>query len=353
MMNFAGSDLTVAEEITQYLGYIKDPRYLRTSAAMDSRPVVFIFNSADFGSAAEPAGAELVALNASAIAAGLPPLYFIGQVFSASQQAQVSFPVDGFSTYGLGPAGGSEPFSAHAKREAALWDSMSSKGQTVIPTFTPFWDSRPQNAGCCKVSQADRRPCPWCGECGTHAVTNETECALGGAHSQLPAPGEAAAQMRKMLKWVGNNQQASDVGLGLLSAWNENLEGHFVMPSWTPDGDNATLLEELGTVLRPGESGADTPAVIMVGAGRLKTDENSDDGGFRSAAGPGGYTPGWAPTYDMKLSTVIQPCNKDQLMSKGKNWPTIRSFGLIDIDWSNRYGVRLLCPSVLCMHAVC
>jgi hypothetical protein len=33
----------------------------------------------------------------------------------------------------------------------------------------------------------------------------------------------------------------------------------------------------------------------------------------------------------MKLSTVIQPCNEGQLMSNGKNWPTIRSFGLIDI----------------------
>jgi len=56
------------------------------------------------------------------------------------------------------------------------------------------------------------------------------------------------------------------------------------------------------------------------------------DGGSRAAAaGPGGYTPGWTPTYDMQLSTVIQPCSKDKLMSNGKNWPTIRSFGLIDI----------------------
>jgi hypothetical protein len=50
---------------------------------------------------------------------------------------------------------------------------------------------------------------------------------------------------------------------------------------------------------------------------------------------PGGFVPGWAPTYDMKLSTVIQPCDNNELMSSGPNWPTIRSFGLIDIDWSN------------------
>jgi hypothetical protein len=42
--------------VAQYLEYIKDPRYLRTSAALGRRPVVFIFNSAAFGSADEPAG---------------------------------------------------------------------------------------------------------------------------------------------------------------------------------------------------------------------------------------------------------------------------------------------------------
>ena len=155
--------------------------------------------------------------------------------------------------YGLGGAGtpGGEPFSAHNKREAALWDSMSSNGKTIVPTFTPFWDERPQNAGCCAENVADRRPCPWCGECGTGEIKNATECRLSGAHSQLPAPGEAAAAMQKMLDWIGRNKQASDLGLGLLSAWNENLEGHFVIPHYTPDGPNATLLEDIGTVLKP------------------------------------------------------------------------------------------------------
>ena len=95
----SGSNLTVEEEIAQYVGYLKDDRYLRTSAAHGSRPVVFIFNSAAFGSATEPAGAELVALNASAQAAGLPPIFFVGQVFSAGSMSKVTFPVDGFSTY--------------------------------------------------------------------------------------------------------------------------------------------------------------------------------------------------------------------------------------------------------------
>ena len=29
------------------------------------------------------------------------------------------------------------------------------------------------------------------------------------------------------------------------------------------------------------------------------------------------------------------PCDNNELMSSGPNWPTIRSYGLIDIDWSN------------------
>ena len=37
----------------------------------------------------------------------------------------------------------------------------------------------------------------------------------------------------------------------------------------------------------------------------------------------------------MTLSTVIMPCDNNELMSKGPNWPTIRKFGLIDIDVSS------------------
>jgi hypothetical protein len=46
-------------------------------------------------------------------------------------------------------------------------------------------------------------------------------------------------------------------------------------------------------------------------------------------------TPKWTPTYNMSLSTVIMPCNYQELMSDGPFWPTIREFGLISIDWSN------------------
>ena len=52
------SALTVAEEVAQFVGYMRDPRYLRTPAAHGGRPVVYIFNCAAFGSAAAPAGAD-------------------------------------------------------------------------------------------------------------------------------------------------------------------------------------------------------------------------------------------------------------------------------------------------------
>ena len=47
------------------------------------------------------------------------------------------------------------------------------------------------------------------------------------------------------------------------------------------------------------------------------------------------FTPKWTPTYNMSESTVIMPCNYNELMSNGPMWPTIREFGLISIDWSN------------------
>ena len=45
--------------------------------------------------------------------------------------------------------------------------------------------------------------------------------------------------------------------------------------------------------------------------------------------------PKWPPTYNMSLSTIIMPCDNKELMSNGPNWPVIRGFGVIDIDWSN------------------
>jgi hypothetical protein len=85
-----------------------------------------------------------------------------------------------------------------------------------------------------------------CGECGKGEVKNATACRLGGSFNDWPAAGEAAAQMKAMLAWIAQNDQASAVGLGLLSAWNENVEGHFVVPHWTKDGPNTTLLTDRG-----------------------------------------------------------------------------------------------------------
>ena len=48
-----------------------------------------------------------------------------------------------------------------------------------------------------------------------------------------------------------------------------------------------------------------------------------------------GLVPTWEPTFNMALSTTVMPCNNAELMSSGPNWPTIRGYGLIDIDWSN------------------
>ena len=41
-------------------------------------------------------------------------------------------------------------------------------------------------------------------------------------------------------------------------------------------------------------------------------------------------TPKWVPTYNMSESTVVMPCNYNELMSSGSMWPTIREFGQID-----------------------
>ena len=41
--------------------------------------------------------------------------------------------------------------------------------------------------------------------------------------------------------------------------------------------------------------------------------------------------PRWEPTFNMSLSTIIMPCEYDKFITD----PTIRKFGVVDLDWSN------------------
>eukprot|EP01052_Picozoa_sp_SAG31_P037497 SAG31_NODE_4852_length_2905_cov_3.033143_1_plen_204_part_00 len=43
------------------------------------------------------------------------------------------------------------------------------------------------------------------------------------------------------------------------------------------------------------------------------------------------WLPGWAPTYNMSLSTIMQPCNYSGYM----DLDFASKFGLVDIDWAN------------------
>jgi hypothetical protein len=46
---------------------------------------------------------------------------------------------------------------------------------------------------------------------------------------------------------------------------------------------------------------------------------------------PAPWLPGWEPTYNMSLSTIMQPCNYSGYLE-----PEFASkFGLVDIDWAN------------------
>jgi hypothetical protein len=50
----------------------------------------------------------------------------------------------------------------------------------------------------------------------------------------------------------------------------------------------------------------------------------------RSNEGAQGLFPLWPATYDMRDSTVIQPCNKTGYLD-----PSFAEYGLVSIDWSN------------------
>ena len=56
--------------------------------------------------------------------------------------------------------------------------------------------------------------------------------------------------MVAFLKANANNGVAP-LQLGLIGAWNENLEGHYAMPTWTASGQaNTSILDEISAAIK-------------------------------------------------------------------------------------------------------
>ena len=61
---------------------------------------------------------------------------------------------------------------------------------------------------------------------------------------------------------------------------------------------------------------------------RAKSDDSEVPAGSPHKPHP---LPRWAPTFNMSLSTIIMPCDSHKFITD----PTIRKFGVVDLDWSN------------------
>jgi hypothetical protein len=218
------------EKVRLYAAHFARAEYL---LVLGNRPLVFLFDVYEtaWGNATRPWSdwaTSLEMLAAASLAAGLGRPYIALQTWSASEgHAQLSAInaaagttlVAALSSYALGGAtDAGTPFSAFAAAGVAFWDALLGTGADVIPPVAAGWDQRPRV----------ETPPPWVPK-------------PDPAYVVMPTPAELSAFVAAGVEWLSRHRNATPARVGLVSAWNEYDEGHFIGAVLPEYGGNARL----------------------------------------------------------------------------------------------------------------
>jgi hypothetical protein len=335
-----------AGPMSLWLDYVQDESYL--TVGPDKRPVIHIFGLHAVKSAE-------VFRNFSALVEaklGVAP-YWAGM--ADPSMANQTVPVDAVSEYTLFPRTNGQPYASLVEAEEAKWQLMARSGLHAIPTVTPNMDPRPMY----ELPNGTYSACGWC-NCnpsdwmdGCHLPLGTGGCHTGNCSTpehwaQPPLPGETARHTANMVAFLLANSAngVSPFGLGMIGAWNENLEGHWCVPTWTPTGAaNTTVLDEIAAGIRAG-----TVRVASVSTQQQsshKTDDDDDGGGGRQST-LRSYTPRsyWrfenASDFTVDEMAVQRLENWEGIGARGHEarvWHAQQDGGLVG-GWVNSTGVR-------------
>ena len=208
-----GGNETIAQEAARYVSYFQKTSYHKV---LEGRPLLFVLGtgSANF----KPALAELEKQTTAAL--GVRP-YVVLMKPNQWPQAQ-ALGMDAVSAYSVqtnGAKAAGAPFnSSIAAPEAASWANAADQGGKIIPSITPGWDPSPR----------EYIDLPW-GDQGHTACVE----ALGHAcYVQDPTMAELTAHTRDAVAFALEHQAgATEANAVIVGAWNENDEGHWVVPS--------------------------------------------------------------------------------------------------------------------------
>lgn len=209
-----GGNETVEEEIHRFVSYFQRENYQKV---LDGRPVVYIFGGND--DVSEPLGR----LCEAAIAAGLQRPYLVAMADSAQaawQRAQ-TLGADAISAYVVQRNPHQDeavPFaSGIAQPEAQFWEDAKALGAPLVPSISAGWDPRPRQF----------IDLPW-GEQGQKSCVE----ALGHTcYIEDPTMQELQDHTRDAVSFSLQNPAVVEARAALVSAWNENDEGHWIVPS--------------------------------------------------------------------------------------------------------------------------
>ena len=216
-----GGDESLDEEAARYAAYFARPTYQKVLTA---RPIVFVLG---LGRAnATRAAAALHALRRAAVAAlgaaGNP--YVVAMAGTAASAASLvsQFGLDAASSYVnyANPtlAAGAPFASSIAEPEASLWEDMAEAGLSVVPPISVGWDPSPR----------EYIDLPWGDQGHVACVEKLGHPCFVRDPTMDELENHTAAAVRFAVARRANATSAASV---LISAWNENDEGHWVVPS--------------------------------------------------------------------------------------------------------------------------
>ena len=208
-----GGNESIAEEAARYVRYFQMESHHKV---LGGRPLIFVLGT---GSPHFQQGlAEIKAQTKAAM--GVEP-YVVLMSPGEWKKAQ-AMGMDAVSAYVVNrnptKAAGASFNESIAVPEAQSWAAVASEGGKIIPSITPGWDPSPR----------EFIDLPW-GDQGRTACVEK----LGHAcYVQDPTMAELAAHTKDAVAFaLAHRQSAAEANAVLIDAWNENDEGHWVVPS--------------------------------------------------------------------------------------------------------------------------
>eukprot|EP01050_Picozoa_sp_SAG11_P017930 SAG11_NODE_2641_length_3139_cov_12.838487_2_plen_359_part_00 len=219
----SGSNETLEQEAERYTGYFALPSYQKVGG---NRPLVFLLG----GSAAVPhltEALDLLRKHSTAAGLGQPFLFMMQNAATAAELRQLvnrsaALGATGLSQYNLvgNRTVAGFPYAQNMRFERRWWREAAATGMGVVVPVSAGWDSRPRQESVMPWGDAGNKRCLselghecWMEDPSMPELTQQTKSALDFASKMRSAQGGVAVRSV------------------LLSAWNENDEGHWIVPS--------------------------------------------------------------------------------------------------------------------------